>query len=269
MNRHLRTALVTGASAGIGRELTRILVGERGMTVVATARRLDRLEELHKELPEGKLIPIAGDLADSRFRADLWSQACEATGGIDVLINNAGVGLRGPFVHQEMIEIEKLLALNLVALLDLTQKAIVHMSARKSGQIVEISSIVGAFGVPYSAVYSASKHAVDGLVKSLRPELRGTGVQVWAARPGRTESEFYNIALGGDVPPEKVPPARSTTTVARAIARGLDRRQAFLGPTFDASLLLGLTRWLPGFEYVIGRVAKRVFDRELDGIKKS
>ena len=265
----LKTALVTGASAGIGRELARILVRERGMTVVATARRLDRLNQLRDELPRGMLIPIAGDLGDPRFREDLWTRALGATEGLDVLINNAGIGLRGAFVDQNMGEIERLLQLNLVALIDMTQKAIIHMSDRKSGQIVQISSIVGAFGVPYSAVYSASKHAVDGLVKSLRPELRGTGVKIWAARPGRTASEFYKLALGGEVPSEKIPSARSAVTVARAIARGLDHRQTFLAPTIDAALLISLTRWLPGFEYVMGRVAKRMFDQELSELKRS
>ena len=263
MNIPKQTALVTGASAGIGREIVRVLVRERGMTVVATARRLERLETLRDELPEGTLIPIAGDLGDARFRDRLWAETLQKVGHVDVLVNNAGIGLRGPLADQAMEDVERLLNLNVVALIDLTQKAVRVMSERKQGQIVQISSIVGAFGVPYSAVYVASKHAVDGLVKSLRPELRGTGVRIWAARPGRTASEFYNLALGGQVASKDIPPARSAETVARAIVRGLDHRQAFLAPTLDAGLLVGLCRWAPGFEYVMGRVAKRVFDREL------
>ncbi len=264
----LQTALVTGASAGIGREIARILVRERGMNVVATARRLDRLEQLRNELPEGTLFPIAGDLGDKAFRQRLWDESITHTSSIDVLINNAGIGLRGPFLDQSMLDIERLLNLNVVALIDLTQKAARHMSERKHGQIVQVSSIVGAFGVPYSAVYAASKHAVDGLVKSLRPELRGTGVRVWAARPGRTASEFYNLALGGNVAPEHIPPARSAEKVARAIVAGLDRNPAFLAPTIDAALLVGLCRWLPGFESLMGRVAKHVFDKELAAAKQ-
>lgn len=269
MKRKLETALVTGASAGIGRELVKVLVRERGMTVVATARRLDRLVELQAELPEGKLIPIAGDLGDPEFRARLWTETVCILPRLDVLINNAGIGLRGSFSDQNMSDFERLLNLNVVALIDLTQRAVQFMKEQGSGQVVQVSSIVGAFGVPYSAVYSASKHSVDGLVRSLDPELRGTGVRVWAARPGRTASEFYHTALGLQTRPENAPPARSAQVVARSIARGLDRNQMFLAPTMDAAAMVSLYRWLPGFEYVMGCVAKIMFDREFANLRHS
>src|SRR5205814_7481727 len=85
----LRNALVTGASAGLGRELVRQLVRDRGMTVLATARRLDRLDALAAELPPGRVVVVAGDLADADFRARLWAQAETLPGGLDLLVNNA------------------------------------------------------------------------------------------------------------------------------------------------------------------------------------
>src|SRR3954454_2230480 len=88
----LRQALVTGASSGLGRELVRQLVHDRGMTVLATARRRDRLESLAAECPAGKVLLVAGDLADPSFRDELWARVEALSGGLDLLVNNAGLG---------------------------------------------------------------------------------------------------------------------------------------------------------------------------------
>ena len=92
--------------------------------------------------------------------------------------------------------IRQLVEINLVALMDLTQRAIRHMRPRRSGQILQISSTLGSLAMPYAATYIASKHAVNGLVKTLRYELKGSGVSVWAACPGRIQTEFRSAALG-------------------------------------------------------------------------
>ena len=97
----LRHALVTGASSGLGRELVRQLVLDRGMTVLATARRLDRLESLAAELPEGRVVVVDGDLADPEFRARLWERAEAFPGGLDLLVNNAGLGHYDDFAEQD------------------------------------------------------------------------------------------------------------------------------------------------------------------------
>lgn len=192
-------ALVTGASSGLGREMVRQLVHDRAVTVLATARRLDRLEQLAAELPPGRVHILAGDLGDAAFRERLWQQATEFPGGLDLLINNAGMGHYAEFADQDPRAIRQIIELNLMALMDLSQKAARYMKARRSGQILQISSVLGFEGIPYSAVYVASKHAVNGLVKSMKYELRGTGVRVWAACPGRTASEFTGRASGQGV----------------------------------------------------------------------
>src|SRR3954452_407836 len=122
----LRQALVTGASSGLGRELVRQLVHDRGMTVMATARRLDRLEALAAECPPGRVLVLAGDLADPAFRDRLWAEATALPGGIEVLFNNAGVGDYSEFADQDPDAIRRIIELNLMALLDLTQKAVRH-----------------------------------------------------------------------------------------------------------------------------------------------
>jgi uncharacterized protein len=263
----LRTALVTGASTGLGRELVRQLVRDRGMTVWATARSADLLESLAAELPDGRVFFLPGDLADAAFRAQLWAWAEEHSGGLDLLVNNAGVGHYAEFAEEDFPIIRRIFEVNVLALCDLTQRGVRHMKARGSGQILQISSLLGFMGLPYSATYVASKHAVNGLVKSLRCELRGTGVRVWAACPGRTESEFSRRALGDGDTLSITGPIRKgepTGRVVRAIVRGLDRRGAFLFPSASARALAIAAHWLPGpFAWWMERWSAGFFGRAI------
>ncbi|HEV3163275.1 MAG TPA: SDR family NAD(P)-dependent oxidoreductase [Isosphaeraceae bacterium] len=260
----LRTALVTGASAGLGRELVRQLVRDRKMTVLATARRADRLEELVRDLPGGRVQVLAGDLADPGFRERLWLWAEETSGGLDLLVNNAGIGHYAKFATQDPAIVRQIVEVNLMALIDLTQRALRHLKPRGSGQILQIASLLGFMGLPYSTVYVATKHAVIGLVRSLRYELRGSGIRVWAACPGRTESEFYQVALDSDGQPGSSPRAAPTDRVVRTIVRGLDRRCAFLVPDPTGKALAWLSHWLPGpFNWTMERWSADYFAREI------
>lgn len=261
-----KTAVVTGASAGIGREIVRQLVRDRRMTVLATARRLDRLEGLAAELPPGSVLVLAGDLADPDFRARLWEHAEHVfPNGVDVLINNAGLGHYDEFADQEVDVQRRIVEVNVMALMDLTQRAIKHMKARDVGQVVQVSSILGFVGIPYSAVYVATKHAVNGLVKCLRYELRGTGVRIWAACPGQTESEFASVARGRPDGKGHDRKGEPTARVVRKIVRGLDRRRRFVIPSLSAWAFVTLAHWLPGpFEWFMMRWSPGYFRRDLD-----
>jgi uncharacterized protein len=251
-------ALVTGASSGLGREMVRQLVLDRGVTVLATARRLDRLEQLAAELPPGSVHVLGGSLTDASFREQLWQQAINLPGGLDLLINNAGAGHYAEFADQHPQAIRQIIELNVMALIDLSQRAARYMRARHSGQILQISSILGFVGVPYSTVYVASKHAVNGLVKSLNYELRGTGVRVWAACPGRTASEFTSSALGAGGGQGGIPTGEPTDRVVRAILRGLDRRKTFLVPSWTVWAGLKVAEWCPPlFDWFVVRWATR------------
>jgi short-subunit dehydrogenase len=267
----LHNALVTGASSGIGRELVRQLVRDRGMKVLATARRRDRLDSLAAELPEGRVSVVDGDLADAEFRGRLWEEAESLfPEGIDLLVNNAGLGHYGPFESQDAESVRRLFDVNVIALCDLTARAIPHMKARGCGQILQISSVLGFLGIPDSAVYVSSKHAVNGLVKSLRYELRGTGVRLWAACPGPTESEFSQAAIhateriDGHLP-HRVP----TDRVVRSIVRELDGRKAFLMPSADARWIVRLAHWLPvPFDAFMARWGPGHFRREHEELRR-
>ena len=260
----LKTALVTGASSGLGRELVRQLVLERRMTVLATARRRDLLETLVAELPAGSVLIEPGDITDADFRSILWKRAENLPEGLDLLINNAGVGNYADFREQKPEAIQKIFDVNVVALMDLTQRAAIYMSTRGSGQILQISSVLGFVGLPYSSVYVASKHAVNGLVKSLRYELRGTGVRIWAACPGRTESEFSRVALADPSANGPVPYGEPTEKVVRAMLRGLDGRSTLLLPTWRAWFPVTLAHWLPGpYEWFMGVWGLKHFRQEI------
>lgn len=262
----MRTALVTGASAGIGREVVVQLVRDRGLRVVATARRRDRLEELAARFSPGQVVPIAGNLALPAFREHLWNATIEACdGSLDLLVNNAGIGHYHEFAQQDFERVREIFEVNVFALMDLTQRAARHMVGRGSGQIVQVSSVLGFVGLPYSAAYASSKHAVNGLVKSIRYELRGSGVRVWAFCPNRTESEFHAVALGQAGRDRRAPHAVPTERVVRSLVRGLDRRSGFVLPGISAWGVVTLARLLPGpFDWFMSRWAPGHFRKEMD-----
>jgi short-subunit dehydrogenase len=143
------------------------------------------------------------------------------------------------------------------------------MRARGSGQILQISSVLGFVGLPYSAAYVASKHAVNGLVKSLQAELRGTGVRVWATCPGRTESEFSSVALGQVPTTDHGPRGEPTERVVRAIVRGLDRRGTFLLPSPTAWAVVQAAHWFPApFDWLLRSWAPGHFRREIAAARR-
>jgi short-subunit dehydrogenase len=251
----LATALVTGASSGLGRELVRQLVRDRGMTVLATARRLERLQTLAAELPPGRVEVFAGDLADAGFRQELWARALLLPGGLDVLVNNAGLGNYAPLADQDPHAIQRIIDLNVIALVDLTQMAARYMKSRGHGQILQISSVLGFIGFPNSAVYVASKHAVNGLVRSLRYELAHSGVRIWAACPGRTVSEFSVVAGGGAGNRPHWPQQEPTESVVRGIVRGLNSRRVFVLPSWRSWAVVTFASWLPApFDWIMARL---------------
>ena len=233
------------------------------MVVLATARRVDRLESLQAELPAGSVAFLDGDLADPDFRQRLWTWVETRSQRVDLLVNNAGLGDYAEFADQDFETIRRIFEVNLFALMDLTQRAIQRMKAQQGGQILQISSTVGSMGLPYAAAYVASKHAVNGLVKTIRYELKGTGVRVWAACPGRFRTEFRSTALGeGRV--DHASQGEAVEKVARGILRGMRRRGGFLAPTLSARLIIAIAHWLPGpFEWFMMRWAPGHFAREI------
>ena len=188
-----RTALVTGASSGIGAAVVTALAA-RGLTVTAAARREDRLEALAEETG---CTPLVLDVRDTKALYD-------ALGGleVDVLVNNAGLG-RGFEALFEVLpeDIDTTLGTNVVAAVHVVRAVAPGMVGRRRGHIVNIGSIAGLYPIK-SSIYGASKGAVHLLSQNLRIELQGSGVRVTEICPGRVETEFFQIAVGEEAAKE-------------------------------------------------------------------
>jgi short-subunit dehydrogenase len=192
-----RTALVTGASAGIGREIARALAREVG-TLVLVARRRDRLDELAADLTasHGKLRVVvrAVDLLDRAATAAALDGLEREGVAVDVLVNNAGFGDYGLFEKSGWTKLEQLLELNVVTCTYLLHRLVPPMVGRGSGAILNVGSTAGMFPSPALAVYSASKAYVNLLSEALHAELVGTGVTVTVLCPGPVPTEFQEVA---------------------------------------------------------------------------
>ena len=190
-------ALITGASAGIGREFARQLAG-RTRSLILVARREQRLNELRDELtqhhPNLRIQIRETDLADLPQIEELTAWLEREHIDVDLLINNAGLGDSGPFAASDPRRNEQMMLVNMVALTSLTRRLLPQMIARKRGAILNVSSSAGFLPIPGFAVYAATKAYVTSFSEALRAELRGTGVSVCVLCPGPVHTEFQEVA---------------------------------------------------------------------------
>lgn len=217
-----RWALVTGASAGLGAEMADALA-RRGTSLVLTARRTDRLEALAARLSAEhgvEVRTITADLALPGEAARVWAEASSPT-PIDLLINNAGFGAQGSFHEVPLERHRTMLELNCGALLELSHLAIPGMRDRGFGGIINLASIAAFQPVPLLASYAASKAFVLLLSEALWAENREHGIRVLALCPGRTPTEFQEVAGTGSVED-----AFGYRTPAQVIAAGLKAFEA-------------------------------------------
>ncbi|MBL6951449.1 MAG: SDR family NAD(P)-dependent oxidoreductase [Alphaproteobacteria bacterium] len=191
-------ALVTGASAGIGRAVA-VALSARGVRVICAARRLDRLETLVSELPHPALA-LELDIADGAAADSILARLPEDWRQIDILINNAGhdLGGRQPYHERAADDVAAVIQTNVTGMMRTTLAVMPQMRERGRGHIVTIGSVNGVEWVANHSVYVASKFAVHGFTNSLRLELRGTGVRLTEVMPGLVRSEFAAARWGGD-----------------------------------------------------------------------
>jgi short-subunit dehydrogenase len=191
-----RTALVTGASGGIGLELSRVLARE-GNDLVLIARSAEKLEALAAELADkygAKVKVMSKDLAHPAAPAEIFSRLKNENIHIDMLVNNAGFGLYGPFAGTSWQKEQMMIDLNVRALTELTKIFLPDMISSKYGRILNVASTAAFQPGPLMAVYYASKAYVLSFSEAIANELKGTGVTVTALCPGPTESGFYDAA---------------------------------------------------------------------------
>ena len=248
------TALITGASAGLGTEFARQLAPYAD-TLVLVARRNDRLELLRAELTESfphlRVRPYAADLSQDGARAEFIRWLGEQQIEVDVLINNAGLGDRGEFATSEWDKVRRILEVNISALTHLTHALVPGMIARGRAAILNVSSVAGFFPLPNFAVYAATKAYVTSLTEALRMELRPKGIAVTALCPGPVPTEFFDIATrgGSDTPHYDSMPAFTATpqevvyTALRALAT--DRARVIPNPLL--AVAVGAALLIPFF----------------------
>lgn len=259
------TVLITGASSGIGMEIARQVAG-RAKCLVLVARRIAKLDELAADLkkthPSLKVETIACDLGNREATKKLPSDV-EARGlAVDVLVNNAGVGLMGAFDRNDPDRLVAMIDLNVTSLTLLTRAFLPPMVANKKGGVINISSGFGLSVMPSFAAYCATKHYVTGLTEALVSDLAGTGVVVTQVLPGPVATEFESHV--GNFTGQEAPKFVEITAehCARSTIRGFDRGRAMVVPGVIITLLLWINALSPRFMRrvfagILGRAARK------------
>ena len=248
---HGCTALITGASSGIGAEMAR-QIAPHARALVLVARRADRLEALKAELERSgmEVQCHAADLADGAQVERLLAALEESGTKVDFLINNAGLGDHGLFEDSEWKRVQAMLDVNIAALTRLTHALLPGIIRSGRGAILNVSSITAYLPMPRMAVYAASKAYVNSFTEALRAELRGTGVAVSALCPGPVETEFGSLAKRAgeeDAAPAPDFLKQPVGRIVRDALRGLDRGRARTIPGLPLAVMMFLTALVPIF----------------------
>lgn len=255
-----KVTLITGASEGIGAACAAAF-RERGALLALNARSETKLASMSG--PDTLILP--GDITEPTVQERVVQATVARFGRIDILINNAGAGLYTPSWVAPMEQARALFELNFFAALRMIQLVTPHMRERRSGMIVNISSIAGRITLPWFTLYSASKYALCSLSDGLRMELKSDGIQVITVCPGYVNTGFQSHIIGGKVPPALVSSRRFAIPVeacARAIAQGVERnRRTVMAPRMGW-LLVAMARLFPR---LVDAQLERIYSRRAEG----
>lgn len=239
--------LVTGASSGIGRALVVELV-RGGARVVASARRGELLQELQQELGARAtaLIPIPGDITDVDHRRELLRVCQEHLGGLDVLINNAGIGGIGRFESAGPERARRIFEVNFFAPIEFIRESLPWLRHGRRPLIVNVSSVLGHRAVPNKAEYCASKFALHGFSDALRAELAAERIDVLLVSPSTTATEFFHKAGGRQLTlGKRLGGAMSAERVARQIVSGIRAGRSEIILSWGGRAIVWLDRLCP------------------------
>ena len=269
MEIHNRVALITGASMGIGAATARALA-EAGCRVALVARSEEALHALAGDIRDGggQALPLPGDVTHRPTVEALVDQTVATFGRLDILINNAGVGLRQSPLTASWTDVERLMAVNFYGPLAFIRAAVPPMRAGGGGVVVNIASIIGRRAVPKAGIYCASKAALERLGDSLRLDLAADNIRLITVYPGVTDTGFSRHTLGADgeepsqeearprrwSPVPITPPEQVAQTIVRAIRR--EPREVYV-TRFDWAFVT-FSSLLPG---VADRLLQRYFAR--------
>jgi short-subunit dehydrogenase len=248
-----KTVIITGASAGIGAATARAFAAA-GANVVLAARDEARLRAVAGELGARALV-VPTDVAEPAAIERLVAETIARFGGLDIVINNAGVGLAAPVAELRAVDFERAMAVDLLGPLALTQAALPHMRRRGRGQLIYVSSVVGLRALPYLGGYAAAKAALDRLTEALRVELRGSGIAVTLMRPGTTRTGFSQNRLGSGRERRRVStPGVTPEQVAQALLKAAAREPRVAYVKLTDRLAVGFSLLAPRLaDWMLGR----------------
>lgn len=234
---HRKVVVITGSSSGIGQALA-FEYASNGARLVLAARNISKLTELANELREGgsEVLEVETDVSREADCRRMIAQAVDRFGGIDILINNAGISMRALFSEMNLDVMHQLMEVNFWGTVYCTKYALPHLLASK-GSVVGVISIAGYIGLPGRSAYSASKYAIRGFLDTLRTENLKTGLHVLVAAPGFTASNIRNVALTADGSAQGETPRDEAgmmpaSKVAACIRTAVDKRRRTLILTF-------------------------------------
>jgi short-subunit dehydrogenase len=251
-------AIVTGASGGIGLAIAEELA-RRGAKLVLNARREEVLREIAARLERGgaAIEIVSGDVTDPAVRERMLSRCAERFGGVDIVVNNAGVGTFGRFAESDEARLRRVMEVDFFAAVELTRAAIPHLRLGVKPIVVNIASILGHRGIPYGTEYCAAKFAMRGFSEALRPELHKLGIDLLVVSPGTTDTGFFDNVIKMDVQLPWRKKTRGGVTaehVAQATARAIERNKTEIIPSMSGTLMVLANRWAPG---IVNRVLRR------------
>ncbi|MCH2184052.1 MAG: SDR family NAD(P)-dependent oxidoreductase [Mariniblastus sp.] len=249
-------ALVTGASSGIGQAMATELA-RGGVDLVLVARRADRLEQVVSQLAcYGRaVLPVVGDITTPAVRQRALDVARDQLGGLDLLVNNAGISAHGRFVDATADRLRQIMEVNFFAAAELMREALPLLQQGRQPMVVNVGSILGHRGLPFTTDYCASKFALHGFSEAVRPELKRLGIDMLVVAPATTRTELNDRLIEKtDERPWKEPRGVSADHVARAAVRAIRRGQREIVPSWSGWWLVALNRWFPS---IVDRIADR------------
>jgi short-subunit dehydrogenase len=265
-----KVVIVTGASSGIGLATAKAFV-QNGARVVLAARSIDKLKAVVEELTQAG-AEVHAVQADVKVESDckkLVDETVNRFGGVDVLINNAGISMRAIFEELDLKVMKEVMDVNFWGTVYCTKYALPFLLKSK-GSVVGVSSIAGYVGLPARTAYSASKYGMQGFLDALRTENRKTGLHVLVACPGYTASNIRKSALNAegqtqDETPKKEEKLMQAEEVATHILNAVKRRKRTLVLTFEGKMAVFLSKFFPNF--IDGMVFKKVTGEKDSPIK--
>lgn len=254
-----KTVLLTGASRGIGEHIARALAAKQA-TVIGVSRSLDGLERICAEVDHlgGKGISMPFDISNVAELPVLVQQIEQRFGGVDILINNAGIEIYRAFSDYALADIQSVLSINLIAAMELTRLVLPSMLNRSSGHIVNIASLAAKKGHPYDSIYSASKAGLLMWADALRQELASTGVGISTICPGYISGQGMLADTG--VPAPSLAGTSTPAQVAIALIKAIEQNQGEVLVNGDpvtanlTKLLFAISQFSPSFGDTINRL---------------